>query len=250
MSAGALLFGGELYVNRIVNGVAQGEEGPIEGTVFSIKSNVDQKEATSKSHLSYGQVRESVSVAKPADFGITFADASASTLALMLMGTVSALSQSAAAAADYTVVAKLGKWVATPKARFTGAVTVKNSGGTVTYVLGTDYLFNAERGTVKALATGAILDGDSIKVNGAVSAITGSHISGGVSPDLRASFTLVGKNLADGTDVIVTVDEAIIAPNAAIDFLASDFITMPLTGRMKTQPGKTDAFRVDLRDPE
>lgn len=248
MSAGALLFAGDLYVNRIVGGVPQGEEGPIEGIVFSIQANVDTKESTSKGKSTYGQVRETVNLAKPADFAVTFADATPTTLALALMGNVTALSQASAAAADYTVVAKLGKWVSTGKARFTGTVTVKHSSGTPTYVEGTDYLFNKELGTFKAVTGGTITDLQSVKVNGAVAALTGSVINGGTTPDLRATFRLDGKNLADGSACVVTVDEAVIAPSAAVDFLNSDFITMPLKGRMKTQAGKDSAFRVELRD--
>jgi hypothetical protein len=247
MAAGALLFGGDLYVNRIVNGVALGEEGPIEGTTFEIKANVNVKELVSKGRNTSGQVRESVNLAAPADFSVTFADASPATLALALMGDVSALTQAAAAATDYTVIAVLDKWVSTGKGRFTGVVTVKNALGTITYVSGTDYLFNAELGTVKALVGGAITALQSIRVNGAILAISGSLIQGGTTPDLRARFRLDGKSLVDGSACVVIVDEAIIAPNAAVNFLSDDFITMPLTGRMKTQPGQTAAFRVELR---
>lgn len=247
MAAGALLFGGDLYVNRIVNGVLQGEEGPIEGTTFEIQANVSVKELTSHGRSTYGQIRESVNLQAPADFSVTFADASPATLALALMGDVSALTQAAAVAADYTITAVLGKWVSTGKSRFTGTVTVKNSANTITYVLGTDYLFNAELGTVNAISGGAITASQSLKVNGAVGAISGSLIQGGTTPDLRAKFRLDGKSLVDGSACVVTVDEAIIAPSAAVNFLNEDFITMPLTGRMKTQSGQTSAFRVELR---
>jgi hypothetical protein len=246
MAAGAFLFGGDLYIDRYVGGVLSGEIGPIEGVEFSIQTNVEVREVASRSHLRYGQIRETVNLPAPAEFSVTFADASPATLALALMGDVSALTQAAAAAVDYPVVAVLDKWVSTGKARFTGPVTV-DDGAATTYVLGTDYLFNAELGIVKALSTGAITAAQNIVVNGATAAISGSLIQGGTTPDLRAKFRMDGRNLVDGAAVEVIVDEAIIAPSAAINFLSQEFLEMPLTGRMKTQPGQPSAFRVALR---
>ena len=61
-------------------------------------------------------------------------------------------------------------------------------------------------------------------------------------------LVLDGKNLADGTPVIVTVDEATITPDGAVDFLSSEFVELGLTGSMRLQTGKTAPYTVELLD--
>lgn len=140
----------------------------------------------------------------------------------------------------------------------TGTYEVNNSqtfaSGAITgavgtaYVAGQDYLVNSTLGWVKTIAGGAILDGEPLKVSGAYGAISGTEIKGATQTQTRAKFKLDGKNFADDLPCIVTVHEGIIAADSAFDFLADDFNTVSLPGRMKTPTGFTEPFTVHLRD--
>lgn len=65
---------GDIYINRMVGGVSQGMVGSIYADKFEIKPSVDVKEATSKGRYSYGQVLDTVNLAKPTDFTIDLSE--------------------------------------------------------------------------------------------------------------------------------------------------------------------------------
>jgi hypothetical protein len=248
MSSRAFIGAGDLYIARYVNGAFEDYAGPFECEQFEIKPNVELREKVSKGRSTYGQVIESVTIPQPADLNVSLSEVNKESMAIALLGTTAALSQTSGSLTAETVVAKLDKWVALSKAALTGTPTVTNTGATTTYVNGVDYIINPQLGWIKALPGGAIADSASIKVTSNYAAITGTEIKGMTDATLRAKFKLDGKNFADGLPVIVTVYEAVISADAAFDFLGDDFGTVSLPGRMKTPSGFTEPFTVHLRD--
>lgn len=246
MAARGFLGSGDLYINRIIGGVAQGWVGPYEASKFEIKPNVELKELTSRGKASYGQVIESVALAQPSEFTVELPEVNKDSLALALLGTNSTITQSSGTVTDEVITAKLGIWVPLTKAKVS-TVVVTNSAASTTYVNGTDYIVNTELGWIKALADGAITADQSLKVDFAHAAISGTKIAGATNADVRAKFMLDGKNQADGLPCIVNVFEGVIAADSAFDFLSNDFNTVSLPGRMKTPTGFTEPFTVDLR---
>ena len=248
MSARGFLGAGDLYIARQVGGTYLDYEGPFEATKFEIKPNVEIKEQVSKGRDTYGQVIETVALPKPAQLTVDLAEVNKTSLALALLGTTSALAQSSGTLTGEAVVAAHNVWKPLTKAALSAPPVVKNSGDTVTYVAGVDYIANLQLGWIKVLSTGAIADGATIHVSGSYAAISGIAIAGQTQTQVRAKFKLDGKNFADDLPVIVTVHEAVIAADSAFDFLANDFNTVSLPGRMKTPSGYTEPFTVHLRD--
>lgn len=246
MSARGFLGAGDLYLAIQANGVFGEYVGPFECKQFQIKPNVSIKEQTSKGKFTYGQVIETVAVQQPADLTVQLSEVAKETLTIALLGTTSAVSQLAGSVTDEVIAAKQGKWVVLSKAQVS-TVVVTNSGATVTYVEGVDYLVNKEMGWIKALATGAIAESASLKVDFAHAALTGTLIAGSTQAQLRVRFLLDGINYADNTPVICSVHEAVIAADSAFDFLADDFNTVSLPGRMKTPAGYNEPYTVALR---
>lgn len=248
MSARGFIGAGDLYIARYVNGAFEAWKGPYECTKFEIKPNIELKEMTSRGKSTYGQVIESVALQQPADFTVELPEVNKESLAIALLGTTAALTQTSGTLTDEAIVAKLDAWVPLSKANWSAAPTVTNDGATVTYVNGVDYIYNADLGWIKALASGAIAADQPLKVDVAYDAITGTEIKGATSADVRARFKLDGKNQADQLPCIVSVHEVVIAADSAFDFLADDFNTVSLPGRMKTPSGMTEPFTVHLRD--
>lgn len=116
------------------------------------------------------------------------------------------------------------------------------------YVLGVDHLVNPQLGWVKAILGGGIFDNQPLLISGTYGAISGTEIRGATNAQLRVRLRLDGKNFADDTSCIVSVHEAVVAPDAAFDFLSDDFATVTLPGRMKTPSGFTEPFSVHLRN--
>jgi len=315
MAARGYLGSGDLYINRIVGGVKQGMEGPFEVERFEIKANSELRERVSKSRNGYGQVVASAAIPQPFDLNITMGEADKTGLAIALLGTAAAVTQTSGTLSAVNVVADHDKWVALTKARLTGAPVIVAGGAVVTgaisgttltvsavtsgtlvvgadlsgsgitpgttvtalgtgtggtgtytvdtsqtassttitatgptYVEGTDYLLNLELGLVKALSTGSIADGQTVKLTSTYAAIAATEILGATSAAIRAEFVLDGKNLADDTPCVVTVYEGVVASDAAVDFLSDQFLTIPLPGRLVTPVGQTAPFKIELRD--
>lgn len=248
MAARGFLGAGDLYMARQVAGVWEEYSGPYEATKVEIKPNVELKEQISKGRSTYGQVIETVAIAQPSDLSIDLAEVNKESLAIALLGTTAALAQASGTLTDEPITAKLGKWVPLTKAALTGSQTVTHTTGAPTYVEGVDYIVNKQLGWVKAIPGGAITDGQSVKVDSAYAAITGTEIKGSTQTQLRVRFKLDGKNFADDLPCIVTIHEAVIAADSAFDFLSDDFATVTMPGRMKTPAGFLEPFTVHLRD--
>lgn len=248
MSARGFLGAGDLYISRYVNGAFEDWKGPYECSKFEIKPNIELKEMVSKGKTTYGQVIESVALQQPADFTVELPEVNKESLSIALLGSTAALSQTSGSLSNEAVVTKLDAWIALTKANWSAAPTVTNVAGTTTYVEGTDYIVNRTLGWIKTLVGGAITDGTTVHVDVTYDAITGTEIKGAVSADVRARFKLDGVNQVDKAPVIVSVHEVVIAADSALDFLADDFNTVSMPGRMKTPTGFTEPFTVHLRN--
>lgn len=248
MAARGFLGAGDLYIARYVGGVPQAYQGPYECTKFEIKPNVDLKEMTSKGRFTYGQVIESVAIPQPADLTVDLPEVNRESLAIALLGTVAAVSQTGGTVtAEVVTVTALDTWLPLSKASFT-TITATTSAD-VALTEGEDFIVDKQLGWIKVLSTNnnSVVAANTIKVSGAYAATTGDEIKGMTNAQLRARFKLVGKNFADDLPYVVTVHEAIIAADSAFDFLQDDFASVSLPGRMKTPTGFTEPFTVALQ---
>jgi hypothetical protein len=251
MAARGFMGAGDLYVARYNNatGVFDDYVGPIETKKFEIKPNVDMKEMTSKGRSTYGQVIETVPVPKPFEFTVEFAEVNAETLVNAFLGTKTSINIGAGTMTDKQVVTKAGAWVEIGHMNIASAgLVVTNVAQSTTYVLGTDYEINYRLGMIKALPGGAIPAGGTVSIDGSYGAVSGTQIAGGTNAQIRAKFRLDGKNFADNLPCIVDVHEAVIAADGSFDFLADDFASVSLPGRLKTPVGKSEPFTVRLLD--
>lgn len=240
-----VLAEGTLYFDPLVAGVAQGrEQWPGVGQV-EIKPNGDLIEQISKDKGKYGQVTGSVAIPKPDDLSITIREVTGKMLAAAFHGTADTFSQGAGTVTDQVVTAKLGKFVKLGKGNInTASVVLTNSAGSTTYVENTDYRVNYAVGMIEILTAGAITDEQSLKVDFAYSAISGDRVKGAKGVTLRGELFLDGTNLMDGKPLELTIEEATLMSEGAIDFLSDKPIEVKFKGRMVTPPGKDAPYAV------
>lgn len=224
---------------------------------FEIKPNSEIKEMELRGLSTYGQVGETVAMTKPADLSITLTKASRENLTLAFMGTQVAINQAAGTVSDEAVTLRVGGGVQLSKKNLsaTGFVLEPAAAGTP-YVLDTDYTVTWRLGMV-FVVPGSALD-VAVKAAGTTglavlatfthNAYTGARIKGATQPQLRCQVKLNGANMVDDRPVICEVFEAILTPDAGFDFLAEDWVEVPLKGRMKTPTGKTEPFTVEFLD--
>lgn len=251
MTARSFLGAGDIYINRMVDGVKQGVVGPIYADSLSITPSVNTVESTSKGRYDYGQVLESVNIAQPSEFTMALKEVTGDILVMAFLGTSSAYTQTSGTLSDVSVtIPKIGTWVPLGKKNLAALVTVETlaTGGT-TLVEGTDYRLNRPMGWIMALEGGAIEANDDVFVTGAYSGATGTLIKGSTRTEVRAEIVFDGINQADGTQCTVTIHEAILSPDSEFDFLADEFGLVNLTGRLKTPVGKDAPYEVLVQGP-
>ena len=249
MAARGFLGAGDLYISRYnpTTGLFDDYTGPFEATKFEVKPNVELKDMTSRGRSSYGQVIESVALPQPADFTLELPEVNKESLSIALLGTESAINQTAGTLTDAPVtVTSKDTWLNIGKQNITAGLVVKDATGVTTYVMGTDYVLNNRMGWIKILPGSAIVKDAVIEVTGAYGAVGGTLIRGATNSQIRAKFRLDGVNFADQLPVIVVVWEAIISADSAFDFLSNEFASISLPGRLKTPTGKTEPFQVQL----
>lgn len=248
LTARGFMGAGGVQFSLIVAGVALGYGSTRETSKFEIKPNSDIKELESKGKETYGQVIETVAVAKPSEVSINLREADYENLLLSFMGSAgTGINQASATVVDEVVVMKIGKYteLANRNLASTGLV-LANSDATITYVLGTDYEVIYLTGQIRALAGGAITELQSCKVDYTAGAMTSKKIMGATQTSIRAKILFTGKNMADDTPVLLTCWEGVFTPDNAFDLLANDFGEVTLKGKLKTPVGKTSPFEVDF----
>lgn len=213
-------------------------------TKFAIKPNSDIKEQKSKKRDSYGSVLETVALQQPADLSTTLETVNRTGLRYAFMGADAVYAQAGgtvSASPGETTIARLGGWVPLANEEVS-LLVLKDSGGTTTYVLGTDYEVNARLGWYRALVGGAITEAESLRASYTFGAFTGAAVRGNVTPQIRARLLLDGKNLVDDSIGILTVWEGVLTTSSEFDWFKDDFNTIDLGGRLKVPVGKTEPF--------
>ena len=249
MAARGFLGAGDLYISRYnpTTGLFADFTGPFEATKFEVKPNVELKEMSSRSRNGWGQVIAAVALPKPAEFTLELPEVNKESLSIALLGTESAINQTAGTLTDAPVtVTSKDTWLDIGKQNITAGLVVKDATGVTTYVMGTDYVLNNRMGWIKILPGSALVKGAVIEVTGAYGAVGGTLIRGATNSQIRAKFRLDGVNFADQLPVIVDVWEAVISADSAFDFLSNEFASISLPGRLKTPTGKTEPFQVQL----
>lgn len=243
-----LLFAGDLFFSM------EGEDGSfgpfvqVECDKLEIATPSEFKEKLSKGRATYGQPFVSVPVPQPAEFAITFSEVTREIFAMQLSGLLVPLSMAGGAFTDVEVTAALGAWVETGLENIaeTG-FTVKDSTGVTTYTLGEDYEVNFRLGLLHVLPGGAIADAATLKLGGTEDAVTGDRILGARRYKTVMRLKLDGVNLVNNQDVFLYADRAVVASDAAYDFLQDEVSEAPLTGKLEIPGPGLSPFVLDYR---
>jgi len=244
-----LLCAGDLFIDRLTEAGASTGMLPVgNATRFEITESATRVQRTGRGRSNYGQVLDEVAIKQPGTLGITLDEIDKVNLAMALLGDTAAIAVAAGTFSDVEVTAHLGKrsHIGYRNILDDPAPVVTNEAGDTTYDVDDDYTIDFRLGDIIPVDGGAISEGDTIKVSGSNGAVSGSRISGGVKPQTKAKLFLDGKNLATGESVFVTVDEATITPDGAIDFLSAEFSALSLTGSMRLLDGNTAPYTVDV----
>ncbi|HAO23508.1 MULTISPECIES: hypothetical protein [unclassified Methylophaga] len=241
-----LIAEGTLYLNRKVNGVAQGIVRVPGVTRFSIQPASERLENRSKDKGKYGQVTDTVVLPQPTVLGISIGEVDGESLAIALMGDLETIDVTAGSVTDEEVTTKGDRFVKLDHKNITAESVVVTGADEVTvFEEGTDYEINYSLGLILALSSGAITEGEVVTLDYDHGPIAGSRINGSTRPEVRGEFILDGRNLADGKELSITVDEAVVAAESEVDFMSDEFVLLEMSGTMNTLQGKNAPYTVD-----
>ncbi|WP_028470038.1 hypothetical protein [Neptunomonas japonica] len=245
-----LLLAGDVYFDRFdATGNSTGLVGPLNATQLQINTPSESKDRSSKKKLSYGQALDSVTIAQPSELAIAFDDQPAEMLAMALLGETDTINQGAGNVADAVVsVLAKGRWTKLVHSNLAEAGISAKLASDDSPVSAAAYEINYAAGLIRAVAGGVLEAGVDIKLTYDHAAIAGSRINGGIRPTIRARIFLDGINLATGLPVKCDIPEVSLAPTAAVDLMASEYVTTTLGGKVLLRNGETAPFYLDQED--
>lgn len=236
---------GDLYIDRLTSaGVSTGLVKLGNATKFSLKVDSETKKQLARGRANSGQTLASVTKITGSTISMSLNQLDHQVLAAAFLGDSVAMTGAGGAIVEEPIEAVLDKFVELAHGNVTTVVVKDAATGLITYVANTDYEVNARLGMIKALSTGAIIEGEDLEVNYTWAAETGYRITGATKAVVKAKLVLDGKNDYDGEAVVVKVWEAQLTPSSEIDFLADDFAEIQLEGDMLTPAGKSWPFEV------
>jgi hypothetical protein len=129
------------------------------------------------------------------------------------------------------------------------APTVTGTGGTPTYVAGTDYVIDRRLGRIRRVAAGGITATATVQVNYTYSTYTLQRIRGGVQP--QRNFYIEGdfKNRPDASDMRLWIWQANLATEGEVDLFSTTPIEVTMAGQLITPEDKTEPYIVEVITP-
>ncbi len=233
----------DAYVDVLTDtGVRTGLELKGNCTNFTPKPDSERKEQTATGRYNYGQVLSSVTLPKPMTAKITFNQLDASLFAAAFFGINSAFTQEAGNLADEPVVTIADRFVEIGKLKLS-TVVVKNEAGAITYELGEDYELNTNLGMIKALSTGAITAGQTVKITAAHAEINGTQMKAMTKSNVRIRIKLDGQNFADGREFISDIYQMRLNPTSEFSFVGDSFVDVSFDGVLETPTGESEPMK-------
>ena len=233
------IFAGNLLLDTLdANGAQTGELDVGETSNFTVEAmKITTKDRTGHRLENYGDLIDSTLTAKPQSLKFTLGDINKKNLAMAMFGTDSVVNQSAVTVTDEVIAARLDKEVKLSKMKLKDGAdvpVVKDSAtGLITYVEGTHYQVDYTYGTIKALSTGTITEGEALKVTFKCNAYTGFKVQASTLTQIDCLLRLKGKNVVNGKPCVVTVYKCSLKPSGALDFITEDYAKLEFTGDIK-----------------
>jgi len=160
-------------------------------------------------------------------------------VALALLGSASAFSQSSGTATDSAIpgTVKKGQWLDTGKLKI--AVTgVKKSGGAS--LNANEYEVDSDTGMIKILSTAStVADGDSITWSGSYAAVTSTQVQALANSRIEGSLRFRSASDAVGPRYLVDFWKVAITPDGALALLTTEFGEITLKAAVQEDTSKS-----------
>ena len=215
---------GDVFIRRWVNGVLSDDVITVEGIKLEFQLTSELVERIGKGIGNWGETIGSVAKKGSTDVTLGFQEVDASLMAIVLLGTDTALNIAGGTEAGESITVKHDEWVKVSEKNISvSAITAS--------VLGTDFLEHNRLGMIKALSTGNIVDGASVSVGYTFGAITGRRINAGTEAQIDVEINFVGEWVEDGTQTDVRIPKITLTPASPFDLLPDEYVSPEFAGK-------------------
>jgi hypothetical protein len=164
-------------------------------------------------------------------FQFSCAEFAKETLALAVLGTITAANQTGSSVTDESIKAFQDRWVELAK-RKVSSVVVTGTGGSPVYVLNTDYKLETEEGLIMALSTGSIANEATILVDYSYASLTQNIIKAMQDHKIQGALKFVG-DPDQGPDIVIDLWKSNLMPAGEIGMISDDWATFQLQAEVQ-----------------
>lgn len=230
--ADLLLGKGKVYLDRFdSSGNKTGERFLGEVEAFELTPNDERIKKYSHATAAAPLIADAL-VRRTYTLKMTVGEFSKENFALALMGDVSALAQGSGSVSAEAVAGVLQGYYYKLAYRQVSAVVVNGTGGTPTYVAGTDYEVDAVTGRIYIIPGGSITDAIDLEVDYDYAADTSETVRGGTSSTIEGLVRFIG-DPSQGPKWEVEVWKASISPTGTIALIGDDFANAEISAEVE-----------------
>jgi hypothetical protein len=244
-SAG-LYLSGDLYLNPLDDdGNPTGLIGPLNAqTVAVTRPEPDAKERISRMKNTDGQLLDGLYQGKPSEIDMIIDDVPGEIMAMVFSGNVTDVSEGSGTVSDEPVSLIPGRWtrLAHRNLATSGISLAKASAPSTPLAVGADYEINHAMGMVKAIDGGAISATTACLIDYSHAAVTGVRANSEQRSFVKCQVLVDGKNKVNGKQAVFEAYEAALYNKSKVDFVAGEYVTANLAGKMRTPSGKSEPF--------
>ena len=239
-SGNIYLGAGEVWFNRFnANGAATQWRHLGNVTRLEPTQSVETLEKRSAMSGARGLLKRVVT-STTSEVALTLDEFDPENVALALLGSASAFSQSSGTATDSAIpgTVKKGQWLDTGKLKIT-VTGVKKSPNTV-LVLGTDYEVDSDSGMIRILpGSSTVADGDTLLWSGSYVAITSTQIQALANSRIEGALRFRSASDAVGPRYLVDFWKVSITPDGALVLLTTEFGEITLKAAVQEDTSKS-----------
>lgn len=233
------LGAGEVWFNRFSSGAATQWRHLGNVTKFELTQSVETLEKKSAMSGARGLLKRVVT-GTTSEIALTLDEFDPENVALSLLGTSSAFSQTSGTATDTAITGtvKKGQWLDTGKLKI--VVTALKKSPSTALVLGTDYEVDSDSGMVRILpGSTAVADGDSLLWTGTYPSITSTQVQALANSRIEGALRFRSASDSVGPRYLVDVWSVSIAPDGALALLGTEFGEIGLKAAVQEDTSKT-----------
>jgi len=233
------LGAGEVWFNRFSSGTTKTQWRHLGNvTKFELTQSVETLEKKSAMSGARGLLKRVVT-GTTSEIALTLDEFDPENVALALLGTASAFSQTSGTATDTAITGtvKKGQWLDTGNLKIT--VTGVKKAPSTTLVLGTDYEVDSDSGMIRILpGSSTVADGDSLLWSGSYPSITSTQVQALANARIEGALRFRSASDAVGPRYLVDVWSVSIAPDGALALLGTEFGEIGLKATVQEDTSK------------